>query len=354
MADKQITPFQLTDQFTMDNFNQRINETNIALQSKPNPNLLDNPYFGNPVDQRGGYVVPPGTTYYYAGGGTVAGTTAAYYTVKSIDTNGNATFAIDGTDYWCNGKGVRGYTGAGYGIDRWAGASGSETFTIENNSVRIYGERGTGYFVQQIDTPSLYAGRTLTASILTADGELITCTGQVLLGVALTIASADIEGKGSLNIYTGGVNLQFHVAVYSGQSISIKAAKLELGSQQTLAHQDANGNWVLNEIPDFGEQMARCQRFRFQTDTYWGAAMLALNTFALWGSIQFPVTMRGTPSIEKVSARNMHTGVETDISAYVVDVQRNENGITYLSCYGNDVFTANNWYQIKFSANADL
>ena len=35
MADNQITPFQLTDQFTMDNFNQRINETNTALQNKP-------------------------------------------------------------------------------------------------------------------------------------------------------------------------------------------------------------------------------------------------------------------------------------------------------------------------------
>ena len=34
MANNQITPFQLTDQFTMDNFNQRINETNIALQKK--------------------------------------------------------------------------------------------------------------------------------------------------------------------------------------------------------------------------------------------------------------------------------------------------------------------------------
>ena len=34
MADNQITPFQLTDQFTMNNFNQRINETNTALQNK--------------------------------------------------------------------------------------------------------------------------------------------------------------------------------------------------------------------------------------------------------------------------------------------------------------------------------
>ena len=33
MANNQITPFQLTDQFTMDNFNQRINETNTALQN---------------------------------------------------------------------------------------------------------------------------------------------------------------------------------------------------------------------------------------------------------------------------------------------------------------------------------
>ena len=34
MADNQITPFQLTDQFTMDNFNQCINETNTLLQKK--------------------------------------------------------------------------------------------------------------------------------------------------------------------------------------------------------------------------------------------------------------------------------------------------------------------------------
>ena len=33
MANNQITPFQLTDQFTMDTFNQRINETNTALQN---------------------------------------------------------------------------------------------------------------------------------------------------------------------------------------------------------------------------------------------------------------------------------------------------------------------------------
>ena len=34
MTNNQITQFQITDQLTMDNFNQRINETNTALQNK--------------------------------------------------------------------------------------------------------------------------------------------------------------------------------------------------------------------------------------------------------------------------------------------------------------------------------
>ena len=47
----------------------------------------------------------------------------------------------------------------------------------------------------------------------------------------------------------------------SGAQILVHAAKLELGSQQTLAHQDADGNWILNEIQDYGEQLSRCQRY---------------------------------------------------------------------------------------------
>ena len=49
-----------------------------------------------------------------------------------------------------------------------------------------------------------------------------------------------------------------------GGIYDFKAIKLELGDTQTLAHQNADSNWVLNEIPDYGEQLARCQRY-FQT-----------------------------------------------------------------------------------------
>lgn len=37
-------------------------------------------------------------------------------------------------------------------------------------------------------------------------------------------------------------------------------AKLEVGTQQTLAHQEGD-KWVLNEVPNYGEQLARCQRY---------------------------------------------------------------------------------------------
>lgn len=258
MADKQITPFQLTDQFTMDNFNQRINETNIALQKMVNPNLLDNWYFSNPVDQRGGYVVPPGTDYYYIGGETVAGTTAAYYTVKSVDTNGNATFAIDGTDYWCIGKGVRGYTGGGYGIDRWKQLYDSTYCLIQDGYVSFYGTD----FGQMIETKIIPLNTPLTYSVLTAEGILGSITFQFDGTQSQTTFGLIGETKFRANfIYNWGNTYTPFFLQTEENVINVVAMKLELGSQQTLAHQDADGNWVLNEIPDYGEQLARCQRY---------------------------------------------------------------------------------------------
>ena len=48
------------------------------------------------------------------------------------------------------------------------------------------------------------------------------------------------------------------------KAIQIQAVKLELGSEQTLAHNEGteeNPVWVLNEIPDYGEELRKCQRY---------------------------------------------------------------------------------------------
>lgn len=49
--------------------------------------------------------------------------------------------------------------------------------------------------------------------------------------------------------------------VNSGETLI--GAKLEVGSRQTFAHKNTDGSYTLNEIPEVGKELARCQR-RYQ------------------------------------------------------------------------------------------
>ena len=185
-AVKYNTPQSLTDaqkQQARDNINasapyeagDNIAITGRIITTKAfpcNPNLLDNWYFGNPVNQRG-----------------ASGTIST----------------------------------AGYFFDRWKLVSGS--VTINSGGIVL-----NGTIAQVLE----YAvGQTVTATVLTPDG--VTDVTPVY----------DDETK---------------TFMVTTQGKTILAAKLELGSQQTLAHQE-NGVWELNEIPDYGEQLRRCQRY---------------------------------------------------------------------------------------------
>lgn len=79
--------------------------------------------------------------------------------------------------------------------------------------------------------------------------------------------------------------------------IGLRAAKLELGPVQTLAHQDASGNWVLNDPPpNFQQELAKCQRYFLPGDLYapiiWGHLENACSYF-----LNTPVTMRCDPTV---------------------------------------------------------
>ena len=43
--------------------------------------------------------------------------------------------------------------------------------------------------------------------------------------------------------------------------IDLRAVKLELGGVSTLAHQEPDGSWAVNEIPDWAEVLWKCQRY---------------------------------------------------------------------------------------------
>ena len=230
-----------------------VQEQGETLETMCNPNMLDNWYFGNPVNQRG----------------------------------------------------QTSYTGAGYGIDRWKTGDGVAT-TVANGALNISYSTPGWNLVEPLDN-MLVPGATYTlsciykasvnpirlvvawgssaffyneASPISDDWALAQITGTIPANATISFNQVVIQSLGS-----------------SAGSFSLKAVKLELGSQQTLAHQDANGNWELNEIPDYGEQLRRCQRYLIPLNNWTRVRVSYYSGTALFFAVPIPATMRTTPAI---------------------------------------------------------
>ena len=154
---------------------------------------------------------------------------------------------------------------AGYFLDRWKLVSGSVTINTDGITLN-------GTMQQVLETAPV---GTVTASALTRAGvgEVVPTYNSASKTVTVTAA-----GK------------------------KLVAVKLELGTEQTLAHQDANGNWALNEIPDYGEELTKCMRYLqvistpYDTSGNGVAIGYANNTVDLWVPIPLAVPMRISPT----------------------------------------------------------
>ena len=134
----------------------------------------------------------------------------------------NNTFPI-------NQRGQRSYsTTNAYSIDRWKLTSGSV-------SIGQYGITLNGTIVQILEN---------------SIGQAVTCTA--LLSDNTIISPTYDDTTKTLTI--------------TATNKTIIAVKLEIGSEQTLVHSE-NNTWVLNEIPDYAEQLAKCQRFLWVPDS---------------------------------------------------------------------------------------
>lgn len=153
---------------------------------------------------------------------------------------------------------------AGYFLDRWKLVSGSVTIGTDGITLN-----GTMQQVLETAPPG-----TVTASALTPAG-----VGEV-------VPTYDSANK-TVTVTAAGKKLV--------------AVKLELGTEQTLAHQE-NGVWVLNEIPDYGEELTKCMRYLqiistpYDTSGNGVAIGYANNTVDLWVPIPLAVPMRISPT----------------------------------------------------------
>ena len=106
--------------------------------------------------------------------------------------------------------------------------------------------------------------------------------------------------------------------------IRVSAAKLELGDTQTLAHQDEDGNWQLNEIPNYAEELAKCQRYQYVINGYASAAgVLTTSKGELILSLPTPVSMRAKPAVTGLTISDVRTVpgscVTPTITSFFVD-----------------------------------
>lgn len=229
----------------------------IATKAFPcNPNLLDNWYFGNPVNQRG----------------------------------------------------QTSYTGAVYNVDRWKILNHPLSIQTGGIKVTCSSASAQNYALQQLlENPIIGEQYTISALILentTTSGISFrngAHGGATILGTGLFSYTFTADST----METQGVGIQFYNrADDNGNYFVVKAIKLELGSQQTLAHQE-NGAWVLNEIPDYGEQLRRCQRYYWKVDhNNWPGVSPFAGTYngerISLNGLTFPVTMRTKPTISNL------------------------------------------------------
>lgn len=275
--------------------------TNVSNQlgTFVRPNLLDNWYFGSPVDQRKGYIQIGGTMMYKDAActdqfGPSSGTTpvVVYATyARPIDHGVELALYIPLTSI------VRGYTGNGYGVDRWALYTDGGNVAISNGYLDIYSSKQYGtYLTQKID-PELakaLAGKTVTWSVLAVGGDIAFSANinkDDSYVDSFTIEPNTISFK-TFTFPTDFTDISFIFAGNAVGHVCPIAAKLELGPTQTLAHQE-NGVWVLNEVPEYGGQLAGCQRYALLSQGIMESVPMCQGFIF----VPTPVTMRSKPVI---------------------------------------------------------
>lgn len=141
-------------------------------------------------------------------------------------------------------------------IDRWRTSNANTTIAITSSGLTNSASSGsTPYLLQLIPNIDPLRGKKVTFSALVS-GTVYSASATIpATNPASTTTYATVTGVGHILYLSGSWYLR--LSGPSGGSISFSAVKLEIGSTQTLAHQE-NGSWVLNEVPNFDEQYMRC------------------------------------------------------------------------------------------------
>lgn len=178
-----------------------------------------------------------------------------------------------------NQRGQTEYIGTGYNIDRWFGNYGTPKLIINNDSITLDPQDNyVSSICQRINDD--YKGRKVTLSFL-CSAEVATkisvnvacrknsayttiAESKAIIPLGNTKTLVSITGVIPDNLDHGSLFVRLYFISGSAFPIKLYAAKLELGNQQTLAYKDADGNWqLIDPPPNKALELAKCQRYQF-------------------------------------------------------------------------------------------
>lgn len=161
-----------------------------------------------------------------------------------------------------NQRGQAVYTGTAVGFDMWRGTNSSVRATLTSTGLTVASADSSvqPFYRQKLETYDDLLGQTVTLSGITGGGTLHTTTSTLPeLLPASGIGYCNILNVFDLWADSTGMYVRLKSSV--GGTVAFRAVKLERGDKQTLAHQDADGGWVLNEEGDYAAMLLRCQRY---------------------------------------------------------------------------------------------
>ena len=220
-----------------------------------------------------------------------------------------------------NQRGKTSYTENGYTIDRWYISNGE--MELEADGLRLMLNNG-GSLVEYLDGDfTQYYGNDITVSIL-AGNKIYSATGVLPQEPPLdyeTYAKVNLTDTLYLRFLYSPVKKGYQVNLSSnadGNTVKITAIKLEMGKTSTLAL-GKNGIYTLREVPNYQQELAKCQRYFYRLGAAEGAAMVGQGsagggTTAIYFSLYMPVTMRIRPTLS-LSKNGCMTITKTTFSA---------------------------------------
>lgn len=201
-----------------------------------------------------------------------------------------------GGQFPINQRGETSYTSLNqqiYTVDRWfSTASGS--FSVTSQGLSLVGNCA---LFQRLEPSRIPDDAHITFSVLWDDGELTVCSGTKY--EQGTKAESDRTISFGYDSVTYSGIIWVYIASTTTSTKTIVAAKLELGSHQTLARQDADGNWVLlDPPPNFQQELAKCQRYLLILSGFgWIGSGVVDDTSTGQFFLPTPVSMRITPTM---------------------------------------------------------